>query len=93
MEVTLLEALTVYGPLGILAGVGFFASLKMFRTLCEERTAKDRELQKVTIEHRTEMQAMIDRYIRTTTSQVEQYHNLADKIGAVLESLTQRMRR
>jgi hypothetical protein len=39
------------------------------------------------------MQAMVDRYIQTTTSQVEQYHNLADKIGAVLSSLSSRVRR
>jgi hypothetical protein len=39
------------------------------------------------------MQAMVERYIRTTTSQVEQYHNLADKIGGVVGSLTERMRR
>jgi hypothetical protein len=104
MEVTFIEALTVYGPLGILAAVGFLFAVKMFRVLQQEREERDQdaarlnaehkaEMQRIATEHKAEMQAMVDRYIQTTTSQVEQYHNLADKIGTVLASLTHRVRR
>lgn len=104
MEISLTEVLTVYGPLGTLALVGLYAAAKMFYVLQAERqeydqrldqlnTAHREELQKIGGEHKAEMQAMIERYIRTTTSQVEQYHTLADKISAVLASLTHRVRR
>lgn len=104
MEVTFVEALTVYGPLGVLAAVGFLFAVKMFRVLQQEREERDQEIarlnaghkeeiQRVASEHKAEMQAMVDRYIQTTTSQVEQYHNLADKIGTVLASLSSRVRR
>jgi hypothetical protein len=104
MDVSLTEALTVYGPLGIMALIGLLIAGKLFRVLQQERDGWNQEaaklnathkaeIQRIATEHKAEMQAMVDRYIQTTTSQVEQYHNLADKIGAVLSSLSSRVRR
>ena len=70
------ENFTVYGPLGLLALAGGLAAVHMFRVLQEERKT-----------HKVEMQAMVDRFIQTTTTMQQQYHSLAEKLQASLDSL------
>jgi hypothetical protein len=93
MEVTLTEVLTIYGPLGVLALVGLSAATHMFRVVQAERKTSQEQLNKLTSEHKAEMQAMVDRYIQTATTQIEQYHNLAEKLHGVVESIGRRLDR
>ncbi len=91
MEITIVEALTVYGPLGLLAAVGLGAAGYMFRALSRERTAHQDQLATLVTDHKAEMQTMVDRYIQTTTTQIEQYHNLAEKVHGMVESIARRL--
>jgi len=104
MEVTLSEVLTVYGPLGLLALIGLVATIHMFRLLTKERAeaadvqatlASDhkKELHTMITEHKAEMQIMVDRYIQTTTTQINQYHSLAEKLHTMVESIARRLDR
>ena len=93
MEISLGEALSVYGPLGIMAFVGITAAIYMFRVLGRERKAHTEQLALVHKEHKAEMQAMVERYISTTTTQIEQYHNLAEKLQGMIESIARRLDR
>ncbi len=82
MDVTLTEALTVYGPLGLWAGAATYAAVKLFREL---RAAEDR--------HRIEMRALIDREIERSKTIVEQFHSVVDKLREVFDRLERRVRR
>jgi hypothetical protein len=93
MEITLTEVLTVYGPLGVLALVGLVSAGHMFRVLQRERSAWDAQATTLNRDHKIEMQAMVERYITTTTMQIEQYHNLAEKLHNMIESIARRLDR
>lgn len=74
--------LTVYGPLGVLALAGGLAAVHMFRVLQEERKT-----------HKAEMQAMVDRFIQTTTTMQQQYHSLAEKLQTSIDAIGRFMER
>lgn len=93
MEVTLAEFLTVYGPLGILALVGLISAAHMFRVLQHERGEHTKLTNEMVAEHRSDMQAMVERYIQTSTTQIEQYYNLAEKLQTVVDSALRRLER
>lgn len=93
MDVSLTEALTVYGPLGILALVSMLAAGHMFRVLIKEREKHNQQFEALTKDHRAEMKAMLDRHIETTTTQITRYHDLADKLHAVIDSIARRIDR
>lgn len=100
MEITFAEVLTVYGPLGLLASVGLSAAAYMFRVVGRERAGHTdqlavhaEQLAALNKEHKAEMQAMVERYIQTTTTQIEQYHSLAEKLHGMIESIARRLDR
>lgn len=93
MDITLGEALKIYGPLGALAFIGCAAAYVLFRTLMRTRDKHDADMKKLQEDHRKELQAMVERYIQTTTTQIEQYHNLADKLYGMIESIARRLDR
>ena len=93
MNITLVEVLTIYGPLGILALVSLSAAGHMFRVLGRERAAHTEQLAILNKEHKAEMQVMVDKYVQTTTTQIEQYHGLAVKLHNMIESIARRLDR
>jgi hypothetical protein len=93
MDITLGEVLKVYGPLGALAFVGCAAAVILFKTLSRERDKHAARIEALSAEHKAEMQVMVERYIQTTTTQIEQYHVLADKLHGMIESIARRLDR
>ena len=93
-----------YGPLGLLAIIGLIAAVYLFRTLQRERRsfektlidmAKEHQATLVELvkEHKAEMKAMVERHIHTTTTQITQYHTLAEKLHTLVESALRRLDR
>ena len=90
MEEVVTAKLVVYGPLGILALVGLVAAVWMFRLVIAERKAHTVEVQKLNEENRKALIAWEERYIAKAETWMQQYHELAKSMNAVLESLTKR---
>ena len=90
MEEVVTAKLVVYGPLGILALVGLVAAYWMFRIVTAERKAHAVEVQKLNEENRKALIAWEERYIAKAETWMQQYHELAKSMNAVLESLTKR---
>lgn len=82
-----------YGPLGLLAIIGIVAAVYLFRVLQSERKSFEKTLIDMAKEHKTEMKAMVERHIATTTTQIGQYYNLAEKLHTLIESALRRLDR
>jgi hypothetical protein len=82
-----------YGALGVLCILCVCSTVYLFRMLMRERAKYMAESKATEIAHREEMKALVERYIATSNAHVKEYHVLADKITAVLESLTRRVER
>ena len=87
----------VYGPLGILALVGMLVALHLFRVLTAEREARAAEVKelnaenrKLNEEHKRALVEWENRYIAKAETWMQQYHELAKSMNAVLESLTKK---
>lgn len=93
MDISLAQILKVYGPLGALAVIGIGAAVHMFRVLTRERREHTERLAQLQTEHKAEMQTMVDRYIETTSTTHEKYHGLAERLHALVESLSRKIDR
>ena len=89
--------LFVYGPLGIICVILLYAVIKLYQAkekLALDKDAalekKDDALEKIRVEHRTEMQALVDRHIAKAEKWVEKGNELATNLHAVLESIVKR---
>jgi hypothetical protein len=82
--------LVVYGPLGILALVGLTAAVWMFRLVIAERKAHAEEVRSLNEENKKSLMAWEERYISKAETWMQQYHELAKSMNAVLESFTKR---
>jgi hypothetical protein len=89
--------LVVYGPLGILALVGLTAAVWMFRLVISERKAHAEEVKalnevnrNLNEENKKALVAWEERYIAKAETWMQQYHELAKSMNAVLESFTKR---
>lgn len=82
-----------FGAIGLVALLCVSATVYMFLTLQRERNKYTADLKASEDAHREEMKALVERYIAASNTHVKEYHALADKITAVLESLTRRVER
>jgi hypothetical protein len=80
-----------YGALGILSLVLLLGCVHLFRTLTTAREKHMAEIKELNATHRAEMTIMIDRYIATANTQVQQYHQLAEKMNAVLDAFSRKL--
>ena len=93
------EWLREYGPWALVV-VCFSVIGFLFRALSNARDAHAEALKAHTEEvkelnegHKREMEQIVNRLIETSTTQVREYHLLAEKISSVVESLTKRLDR
>jgi hypothetical protein len=91
------EWLREYGPWALVV-VCFSVIAFLFAALGKSRDAHAKVLADHTAEikaineaHKKEMSGIVDRLIETSTTQVREYHALAEKIALVVDSLTKRL--
>ncbi len=91
------EWLREYGAWALLV-VCFGVIVFLFRAYTKARddhevalTAHTEAIKLLTAEHKKEMGEIVDRLIETSTTQVREYHMLAEKITSVMESLSKRL--
>lgn len=89
--------LVLYGPLGIMALVGLLAAIYLFRVLTSERKERAEEVKrlneenrKLNEEHHRALVEWENRYVAKAETWMQQYHELAKSMNAVLESFTKK---
>lgn len=86
-----------YGPWALVV-VCFSTIIYLFAALNKARDAHAAaleahtdEIKSLNAEHKREMEVILNRLIETSTTQVREYHVLAEKISAVVDSLSRRL--
>lgn len=91
------EWLREYGPWALVV-ICFSVIAFLFAALSKARDATvaaqiahTGEIKEINEAHKKEMSGIVDRLIETSTTQVREYHMLAEKIALVVDSLTKRL--
>lgn len=101
VEEQIARVFLVYGPLGVIALVSLWVSLKMYRDLTKERadflakhealTSQCRaEVQELARLHKEEMHALEERYITKAETWMQKYHDIAAELSAVADTLARK---
>ena len=91
------EWLREYGPWALVV-VCFSVIGFLYRAYSKARDAHEaaliahtEEIKELNAEHKKEMEDIVNRLIETSTTQVREYHMLAEKIALVVDSLSKRL--
>lgn len=91
------EWLRQYGPWALLV-VCFGVIIFLYRELAKQRSEQiacldkhAKELKDLGEAHKEEMGAVLNRLVETSTTQIREYHGLAEKITTVVDTLSKRL--
>lgn len=79
MTPELAKSLFVYGPLGIMALVSFGSTIKLYKDLVRERAERAKAESE-----------MLERYIKKAETWMDKYHELAESMNKVLDSISRK---
>lgn len=89
MDITATKYWVSQGVLGLFCLVLMGAVIHLWKTVNRLHAEKDAQAEK----HRTELSAMVDKYVTAAQIQIEKYHALAEKSATALKEVLAALRR
>ncbi len=89
MDVTAVKYWASQGVLGLFCLVLIFAVIHLWKEVRRLHAEKDAQAEK----HRTELAAIVDKYVTAAQTQIEKYHALAEKSATALKEVLAALRR